>query len=77
MPDEFQPVALEQFGRVLKPGGNSWLLEMVYPKRQEKQNAAWNYLHLAWKRSMTADLTEKPLSTSKRRLNLTASAGIY
>ena len=30
MPDEFQPMALEQFGRVLKPGGKFKLLEMVY-----------------------------------------------
>lgn len=32
MPDEFQPMALEQFGRVLKPGGKFRLLEMVYSK---------------------------------------------
>lgn len=32
MPDEFQPMALEQFGRVLKPGGKFKLLEMVYSK---------------------------------------------
>ena len=32
MPDEFQPMALEQFGRVLKPGGRFRLLEMVYSK---------------------------------------------
>ena len=30
MPDEFQPMALEQFARVLKPGGRFRLLEMVY-----------------------------------------------
>lgn len=30
MPDEFQPAALEQFSRVLKPGGRFRLLEMVY-----------------------------------------------
>ena len=30
MPDEFQPMALEQFSRVLKPGGKFRLLEMVY-----------------------------------------------
>jgi len=32
MPDEFQPAALEQFGRVLKPGGKFKLLEMIYSK---------------------------------------------
>jgi ubiquinone/menaquinone biosynthesis C-methylase UbiE len=32
MPDEFQPMALEQFGRVLKPGGKFRLLEMMYSK---------------------------------------------
>ena len=32
MPDEFQPHALEQFSRVLKPGGRFRLLEMVYSK---------------------------------------------
>ncbi len=32
MPDEFQPMALEQFGRVLKPGGKFRLLEMIYSK---------------------------------------------
>ncbi|HBE92442.1 MAG TPA: hypothetical protein DDW55_07910 [Gammaproteobacteria bacterium] len=32
MPDEFQPMALEQFSRVLKPGGKFRLLEMVYSK---------------------------------------------
>jgi len=35
MPDEFQPMALEQFGRVLKPGGKFKLLEMVYSKNRE------------------------------------------
>jgi len=32
MPDKFQPMALEQFSRVLKPGGKFRLLEMVYSK---------------------------------------------
>lgn len=32
MPDEFQPLALEQFGRILKPGGKFKLLEMVYSR---------------------------------------------
>jgi ubiquinone/menaquinone biosynthesis C-methylase UbiE len=32
MPDEFQPKALQQFSRVLKPGGKFKLLEMVYSK---------------------------------------------
>lgn len=32
MPDEYQPAALKQFGRVLKPGGRFKLLEMVYSK---------------------------------------------
>ena len=35
MPDEFQPMALEQFGRVLKPGGKFRLLEMVYSKNKK------------------------------------------
>lgn len=30
MPDEFQPLALEQFSRALKPGGKFRLLEMIY-----------------------------------------------
>lgn len=34
MPDEFQPMALEQFSRVLKPGGKFRLLEMVYSKNK-------------------------------------------
>jgi len=34
MPDEFQPMALEQFGRVLKPGGKFKLLEMVYSRNR-------------------------------------------
>jgi ubiquinone/menaquinone biosynthesis C-methylase UbiE len=32
MPDEFQSMALEQFSRVLKPGGKFRLLEMIYSK---------------------------------------------
>lgn len=32
MPDKFQPMALEQFVRVLKPGGKFKILEMVYSK---------------------------------------------
>ena len=32
MPDELQPAAIEQFERVLKPGGQFRLLEMVYSK---------------------------------------------
>lgn len=41
VPDEFQSMALEQFSRVLKPGGKFRLLEMIYSqnksirKRQE------------------------------------------
>lgn len=34
MPDEFQPMALEQFSRVLKPGGKFRLLEMIYSKNK-------------------------------------------
>ncbi|MGD0885431.1 MAG: class I SAM-dependent methyltransferase [Thermodesulfovibrionales bacterium] len=42
MPEEVQPLALEQFARVLKPGGHFRLLEMLYSripsirKRQER-----------------------------------------
>ncbi len=32
MPDHLQPAAIEQFARVLKPGGRFRLLEMVYSK---------------------------------------------
>jgi ubiquinone/menaquinone biosynthesis C-methylase UbiE len=32
MPDELQPMALEQFSRILKPGGRFRLLEMIYSK---------------------------------------------
>ena len=35
MPDEFQPLAIEQFSRVLKPGGKFRLLEMVYSKNRK------------------------------------------
>jgi ubiquinone/menaquinone biosynthesis C-methylase UbiE len=35
MPDEFQPMALRQFGRVLKPGGKFRLLEMIYSKNKK------------------------------------------
>jgi ubiquinone/menaquinone biosynthesis C-methylase UbiE len=35
MPDEFQPAALSQFGRVLKPGGKFKLLEMIYSKNRK------------------------------------------
>jgi ubiquinone/menaquinone biosynthesis C-methylase UbiE len=35
MPDEYQPMALEQFGRILKPGGKFRLLEMVYSKNKK------------------------------------------
>lgn len=35
MPDEYQPLALEQFSRVLKPGGRFRLLEMVYSKDEK------------------------------------------
>ena len=35
MPDEFQPMALEQFSRVLKPGGKFRLLEMIYSKNKK------------------------------------------
>ena len=34
MPDEFQPMALEQFARVLKPGGKFRFLEMIYSKNR-------------------------------------------
>lgn len=32
MPDHLQPLAIEQFGRVLKPGGRFRLLELIYSK---------------------------------------------
>jgi len=35
MPDEFQPMAIEQFSRVLKPGGKFRLLEMIYSKNKK------------------------------------------
>ena len=35
MPDEFQPGALEQFSRILKPGGKFRLLEMIYSKNRK------------------------------------------
>jgi len=35
MPDEYQPAALEQFGRVLKPGGRFMLLEMLYSQNRK------------------------------------------
>lgn len=35
MPDELQERAIEQFGRVLKPGGRFRLLEMVYSKNEK------------------------------------------
>ena len=34
MPDDLQPLAIEQFARVLKPGGRFKLLEMVYSKNE-------------------------------------------
>lgn len=34
MPDQLQPLALEQFGRVLKPGGQFRLVEMIYSKNR-------------------------------------------
>lgn len=34
MPDDLQELAIEQFGRVLKPGGQFKLLEMVYSKNK-------------------------------------------
>jgi len=40
MPDHLQPLAIEQFERVLKPGGRFRLLEMVYskiPKLRKRQ----------------------------------------
>lgn len=41
LPDTLQSLAVEQFGRVLKPGGRFRLLEMVYseiPKLRRRQN---------------------------------------
>ena len=35
MPDEFQPMALQQFSRVLRPGGKFKLLEMIYSKNRK------------------------------------------
>jgi ubiquinone/menaquinone biosynthesis C-methylase UbiE len=35
MPDEFQPMALEHFSRILKPGGKFRLLEMIYSKNKK------------------------------------------
>lgn len=32
LPDEFQPLAIDQFARVLKPGGRFRLLEMIYSR---------------------------------------------
>lgn len=41
MPDALQPAAIQEFGRVLKPGGRFRLLEMIYskdPKERKKQD---------------------------------------
>ena len=35
MPNEFQPKALEEFSRILKPGGKFKLLEMIYSKNEK------------------------------------------
>ena len=35
MPDEFKPMALVQFSRVLKPGGKFRLLEIIYSKNKK------------------------------------------
>ena len=35
MPDELQPLAIQQFARVLKPGGRFKLLEMIYSKNEK------------------------------------------
>jgi len=35
MPDDLQERAIEQFGRVLKPGGRFRLLEMVFSKNKK------------------------------------------
>jgi ubiquinone/menaquinone biosynthesis C-methylase UbiE len=43
MPDDVQALAIEQFARVLKPGGQFRLLEMVYSKNERirKKQAAF------------------------------------
>lgn len=45
MPDELQPAALAQFGRVLKPGGRFRLLEVVWSRdpavRKVQERIAW------------------------------------
>jgi ubiquinone/menaquinone biosynthesis C-methylase UbiE len=35
MPDQLQPLAIDQFERVLKPGAHFRLLEMVYSKNSK------------------------------------------
>ena len=35
MPDELQPSAIEEFARVLKPGGRFRILEMIYSKNKK------------------------------------------
>jgi ubiquinone/menaquinone biosynthesis C-methylase UbiE len=46
MPDDLQPQAIQEFSRVLKPGGKFKLLEMVYSKdpkirRKQERFAPW------------------------------------
>ena len=45
MPDELQPLAIAQFGRVLRPGGRFRILEIVYSRdpglRRRQRRLAW------------------------------------
>jgi len=51
MPDHLQPLAIDQFERVLKPGAHFRLLEMVFskdPKLRKKQELFAPFVHMVY-----------------------------
>ena len=51
MPDNLQPLAINQFERVLKPGAHFRLLEMVYskdPKLRRRQQRIAPFVHFVY-----------------------------
>lgn len=60
MPDEIQPKAIEQFSRVLKPGGKFRLLEMIYSKDETIRKRQQLFTPLS-KKFMVLALIDIPL----------------
>ena len=71
LPDQFQPLALQQFERILKPGGRFRLLEIVYskdPRLRRRQDFLAPFVHRVYGARFDRHTLDHVRRASKLRL---------